>query len=110
MGQVIWTDPALGDVQHILRFVARDSPRYAEKLADRFREAPRRLAREPRTGWQVPEYERDDVREILVSPYRLIYVIRGDDCYIVTAVHGSRDLARHWRPEDFGQPPGGVTP
>ena len=105
MGQVFWTEPALYDVQQILRFVARDSPRYTEKLADRFREVPRRLAHEPRTGWQVPEYERDDIRELLVSPYRTIYVVRGDDCYIATVVHGSRDLARSWRPDDFQGPP-----
>jgi addiction module RelE/StbE family toxin len=108
MGQVIWTEPALDDVRHILQYVARDSVRYSEKLADRFIEAPLRLRDEPRTGWRAPEYDRDDVRELLVNSYRLIYVIRDDDCYIATVVHGSRDLARWWRPDDFGNPSSAV--
>jgi toxin ParE1/3/4 len=107
MGQIAWTEPALDDVQRILDYVARDSARYAEKLADRFTEVPLRLLNEPRVGWRVPEYDRDDVRELLVAPYRLIYIIRGDDCYIATVVHGSRDLPRWWRPDQFRDPPTG---
>jgi addiction module RelE/StbE family toxin len=105
MGQVIWTEPALDDVRHILEYVSRDSARYAETLGDRFIESPLRSVNEPRTGWRVPEYDRDDVRELVVAPFRLIYVIRGDDCYVTTVVHGSRDLPRWWRPDQFQAPP-----
>ena len=101
MGQVIWTEPALDDVQHILEYVSRDSVRYAEKLGDRFIESPLRLIDEPRTGWRVPEFDRDDVRELFVAPFRKIYAIRDDDCYVATVVHGSRDLPRWWRPDQF---------
>src|SRR4051812_23756416 len=109
MGQVRWTEPALDDVRHILEYVARDSPRYSEKLGDRFVEAPLRLVDEPRTGWQVPEYDRDDVRELLVATFSLIYVIRDDDCYVATVIHGSRDLPRWWRPGQFRDPSAGST-
>lgn len=101
MGQVVWTEPALEDVREILQFVAKDSPKYALRLADRFQESPRRLEQESRTGWHVPEFEQDHIRELLVRPYRMIYVVRGDTCYIAAVVHGSRDLTKLLHPEDF---------
>lgn len=92
MGRVIWTEPALIDVHEIVQFVAKDSPRYAQKLGNRIAEAPRGLASQPHSGGQVPEFDRHDIREILVKPYRIIYWIRGDDCYVVAVMHGARDL------------------
>jgi hypothetical protein len=41
------------------------------------------------------------VRELLVRAYRLIYVIRNEDCYIAAVIHGSRDLANALRFRDL---------
>ena len=92
MGRVIWTEPALADVQEIVRFISKDSPRYAEKLANRIAEAPRGLGSHPQSGGRVPEFDRDDIREILVNPYRILYCIKDSDCYVVAVIHGARDL------------------
>lgn len=99
MGRVIWTEPALADVHDILQFVGRDSPRYAQKLADRLQSAPRGLGDQPLSGGRVPEYDLDNLREIIVRPYRIIYAVRGDDCVILAVVHGSRDLRNAFRPD-----------
>jgi len=93
MGQVHWTESALDDLRDIAEFVARSSPVYAERLAARLVEAPRRLVSLPRSGSIVSEFRRDTIREVLVRPYRIIYQIRGEDCFVVTNVHGSRELA-----------------
>jgi len=37
------------------------------------------------------------VRELIVAPYRIIYVIQTTTVRIVTVVHGARDLA-HLQP------------
>ena len=92
MAQVIWTEPALDDLRAIVEFVARDSAAYAARLGQRLVEAPRRLAKLPRSGTRVPEFDRDDIREVIVRPYRILYAIRGDDCIVVAVIHGSRDL------------------
>jgi toxin ParE1/3/4 len=92
MGRVFWTEPALADVQEIMHFVAKDSRRYALKLADRIMEASRGLASQPHSGGRVPEFDRDDLREVLVRPYRSIYNVRSDDCYVVAVIHGARDV------------------
>ncbi len=92
MGQVHWTESALDDLTDIAEFVAKDSPAYAKRLATKLVEAPRRLARLPRSGSIVPEFKNEAIREVLVRPYRLIYQIRDQDCFVVAIVHGFREL------------------
>jgi toxin ParE1/3/4 len=93
MGQVHWSEPALDDLRDIVNFVARDSPAYAVKLGNRIAQAPRHLATFPRLGSIVPELATDQIRELWVRPYRIIYQVRGEDCFILAVVHGSRDLS-----------------
>lgn len=54
MAQVIWNAPALKDVETILEFVAKDSPLFAERLANSFWEVDGRLAQQPLSGWRIP--------------------------------------------------------
>jgi toxin ParE1/3/4 len=101
MAQVRWTEPALDDLQAIVDFISRDSTAYAARLAHKIVEAPRRLATFPRSGARVPEFDRDDLRELTVRPFRVIYAIRGDECLVVTVIHGSRDLSLLVDPENL---------
>ena len=43
-------------------------------------------------GREVPEAEREDVRELLFQSYRIIYLVKADHLYIVAVIHGSRNL------------------
>jgi plasmid stabilization system protein ParE len=51
-----------------------------------------------RAGAVVPEFNLDHFREVLAWPYRVIYEIRDEYCYVVAVIHGSRDLPRHVKP------------
>lgn len=93
MGRIIWTEPALADVQEIVEFIARDSRRYAEQVAAEIVETSQRLLEHPRIGWRVPEFDDDSIRELLCNSFRVIYSIRGQDCILLAIVHASRDLA-----------------
>ena len=103
MGQVHWSEAALDDLRDIVSFIAKDSPAYAAKLANRISEAPRPLAAFPRLGSVVPELGQAIIRELWVRPYRIIYLMRDPDCYILAVVHGSRDLSGFSPPNE---PPG----
>ena len=56
MGRVIWTDPAIDDLQEIIDFIARDSPQYALRMGERIYESAGRLLGGIRTGSMVPEF------------------------------------------------------
>jgi len=92
VAQVSWTSQALDDVEAVCLFIARDAPRYAEVFADRVFRVTDRLARFPRSGRVVPEIGREDIREIIVQSYRVIYRLLSDEVEILTVHHGARPL------------------
>jgi toxin ParE1/3/4 len=98
MVHVIWTDPAIEDLASIVDYIARDSPRYAIRTGERIHEAVGKLSLGRRAGWIVPEFGLEHFREILMRPYRIIYEVRGDACYVVAIIHSSRDLTQHITP------------
>jgi len=92
VAQVTWTDQALDDLDAICLFIARDAPRYAEVVAARIFHSTDRLSQFPRSGRIVPELGRDDIREVIVQNYRVIYRLRPDEVEILTIHHGARRL------------------
>jgi len=40
----------------------------------------------------VPEYQTDDIRELIEKPYRIIYRIKADRIDVVAVIHGARLL------------------
>jgi len=92
MAQVKWTPQALDDLEAICLYIARDAPRAAAIFADRAFRATDRLANFPRSERIVPELGIEDIREVLVGSYRVIYRIREDAVQVVTVHHGARLL------------------
>ncbi len=45
-------------------------------------------------GRVVPAIDRDDIREIIVQSYRIIYRLLLDEVEILTVHHGARSLER----------------
>jgi addiction module RelE/StbE family toxin len=90
--QVRWTEQAVADLQSIREFIERDSPRYGRLVAERLFDATERLELFPRSGRIVPELERDDIRELIVGDYRLVYRLEADLAVLLTVFRGSRLL------------------
>jgi toxin ParE1/3/4 len=92
MAAVTWTDQALDDLDAVCLFIGRDAPRYAEVFAARVFRTTERLAAFPQSGRVVPEFGREDVRELIVQSYRVIYHVLPDEVEILTVHHGARPL------------------
>ena len=105
MGQVAWTEAALKHVRAIVEYVSENSINAAEKLEQRLMDAPDTLAHTQRLGRRIPEFDRDDFRELLtVYPYRILYLIDGDVCKIIAVIHGKRDLHKAMEEEGVEEP------
>jgi toxin ParE1/3/4 len=52
----------------------------------------RMLAQFPRSGRIVPEYDDENVRELIVYSYRIIYRLQENEVVIAAVVHGRRNL------------------
>ena len=92
MDQVRWTPQAADDLEAICLFIARDAPQVAAAFADRVLRATDRLANFPRLGRVVPELGIENIKEIVVSSYRVIYRIRQEEVHLLTVHHGARLL------------------
>lgn len=93
--KVIWSQAASDDLQGIVAFIERDSPRYAAAVADKIVRLARALPQFPRIGRMVPEYGRDDIRERFVYSYRLMYQISDDAIVVLAIIHGRQ----HYEPD-----------
>jgi addiction module RelE/StbE family toxin len=92
--KVIWTDPAVDDLEAAVEFIARDSRAYASALAQQVCDAGDSLAEFSERGHRLRDRELSDFREILVASYRLVYRVEPTRVLIVGVIHGSRDMSK----------------
>lgn len=90
---VRWSGQARADLKAIHDVIARDSTHYARKVTQELVEKTDALAALPRLGRVVPELGDDNVREIPVYSYRILYELKpGDDVVVLAVIHRRRDL------------------
>lgn len=90
MTRVRWAPQALEDLQSIRTYIARDSIEYADLIVDQIVQTVERLEKHPRSGRMVPELGLSSIREIIVRGYRIVYLLEGEDAFILTVFHGAR--------------------
>jgi len=89
---IIWTEAALGHLHGIHDHIAQDSPRYALAMIDRITRRAEQCGKFPLAGGKVPEFDADEVREVLEFPYRIIYRVLPDRVDVLAVIHGARLL------------------
>lgn len=92
--KVYWTDTAERHLDAIYGYVARDSPAYAKRVVDRLTGRSQQIADFPLSGRIVPEYQIDQIREVIEGPYRIIYYIKPDRIDVLAVIHGAQDIPR----------------
>lgn len=88
--RVFWTDPALTQLEAIRDYLAQTSPEYARRVVERLLNRTEQIAAFPRSGRVVPEYEIDEVRQVLEGSYRIIYLVKEEQVEVLAVVHTSR--------------------
>lgn len=93
--KVHWTDNAIAHLVDIYEYIAHDSPIYAKRTIDLITRRSEQIASFPMSGRSVPEYETDDIREIIENPYRIIYWIKPDQIDVLAVIHCAHLLPEH---------------
>ena len=91
--KVLWTKTAEGHLDAIHDYIAQDSPQYARRMVDRLTRRTIQIAEYPYSGHRVPEYDHNQIREVIEKPYRIIYVIKSDHIDVLAVIHGAQDIA-----------------
>jgi len=89
---VKWSTPAKRDLKEIYDYIARDSKYYAKKVAKTIVERTEMLKEFPEIGRVVPEIGDNNVRELFVYSYRLIYELAPAGVEVLAIIHGKRDF------------------
>ncbi len=92
MKRIVWTETAVSDLDNIYSYVAKDSKTYARVTILEFFEKVEQLEFFPKSGRVVPEFKKENTRELLINNYRIIYDISGSTIKILTIIHGARLL------------------
>jgi toxin ParE1/3/4 len=90
--KVLWTKNAIKHLANIYEYIAANSPAYAKRMVDKITRRSVQIADLPYSGRKVPEYEADDVRELIEYPYRVIYRIKTGQIDVLAVIHGARQL------------------
>ena len=72
--------------------IALDSPVYAKRMVDHLTRRSIQIADFPLSGRRVPEYEIDQIREVIEGPYRIIYHIKPDQIDVLAVIHSAMNL------------------
>jgi toxin ParE1/3/4 len=92
MAEVIWTEPALADLEAIADYIALDNPEAASRLVQRVIQHVEQLADHPRSGSKLPEFKGWRYRQIVEPPCRAIYRHEKDRVHVLHVVRGERLL------------------
>ena len=92
--RVEFTSHATDQLERIYDYVAADSVANAASLISRIIDRAESLAEHSMRGRRVPEFVRDDIREVRERPYRIIYRVGYDVVQILTVMHERRLLPR----------------
>ena len=92
---VLWTEAATQDLEDLAGYVATESPLRARDLLERLRASIQSLSRTPRRGRTVPELAMLGLlgrREMIRSPYRIVYRVEKRTVLVLAVLDGRRDL------------------
>lgn len=92
MAKVIWTEPALQDLNEIAEYIALDKVSAAKKLVQNVFVSTDRLEQFPRLGRSPPELDDFNYLELIVKPCRIFYRIEKETVYIVYVMRSERAL------------------
>lgn len=90
--KVIWDDEAIEELAQAVRYIAPHNSIAARNTGTTILQKAGLLASFPRLGKIYPKLNRDDVREMSIPPYRLIYHVKDSDqtIRILKVWHGAR--------------------
>jgi addiction module RelE/StbE family toxin len=90
--KVLWTETAIEDLVAIKQYISEDSPDRAVTWIFELFNSGESLVSSPTRGRIVPEFKQENLRELLIDNYRLVYRIKKTSIEVITVFEGHRQL------------------
>jgi toxin ParE1/3/4 len=92
MACLIWTEPALLDLDAIAEYIALDNPLAASRYVQRVFDKVERLEKFPESGKSPEELPGSVYRELVISPCRIFYRIEKEQVFILHVMRAEQLL------------------
>ena len=92
MAGLIWTEPALADLDDNAEYIALNNPQAASRFVGKVFGRIERLQAHPKSGKRPAELARTQYRAVVVAPCRIFYRVEKDDVYILYVMRSARLL------------------
>ena len=92
MAEIVWSEPALSDLDAIGDYIALEDPAAAVALIQRVFEHMGQLAAHPKSGSRPQELRRSRYRQIVEPPCRVFYRYDGETVFVLHVMRSERLL------------------
>lgn len=96
MAEIVWTEPALHDLDALAEYIALDNPLAASRLVQDVFDQTERLQTFPLSGRVPPELPGSVYREVMLPPCRIFYRVEGDKVLILHIMREERQLRAYF--------------
>ncbi|HVV97693.1 MAG TPA: type II toxin-antitoxin system RelE/ParE family toxin [Rhodanobacteraceae bacterium] len=90
MAEIIWSEPALADLDAIADYIALENPAAASELVKRIFDHVGQLADHPRSGSRPTELGKSRYRQLVEPPCRVFYRHDGRKVFILHVMRTER--------------------
>ena len=88
--KISFTPAASKEFLAALAYIREDNPPAANKFLERAEKVLSRLEQFPESGRIIPEFPELPYREVVISPYRFFYRLKGETAWGVAVWHGAQ--------------------
>jgi toxin ParE1/3/4 len=96
MAQIVWTEPALNELDAIADYIALENPTAAAERVRRVFAHVEQLEAHPESGSTPPELGHSRYRQIVEPPCRVFYRFDGEKVFVLYVMR-TEQLLRHDR-------------
>lgn len=94
--RIIWSARAARDLKTIQRVIADDKIEASLRFIQKVKKSVEALQKFPLRGRAVPELSRNDIREIIVGNYRIVYKTKNKTIFVLTIFVARRSWQDAW--------------
>ena len=94
MAEVVWTEPALSDLDAIADYIALENPSAAAALVQRVFQHVEQLEKFPQSGSKPAELKKSRYQQIVEPPCRVFYRFDGKSVFVLYVMRSERLLRK----------------
>lgn len=88
--KITWSLKSVENLDDISNYISKNSPLYAPVFIQKIIKSVDRLIEFPLSGRVVPEFNDENIRELIFHNYRIVYRVNFNNVEIILVIHGAR--------------------